>query len=902
MKYRYEKSILKKIISLYIFLYTAILLAFFSSHAITAVAEESDKISLELVEIQEKIVPESDEINKNNNSQSFGKSEKSTSQSDEKYEKNTSPSVEKHNKRDSNIITFTLEDLDLSPSENEWLHNNKTITVSGPRSFPPFYFLSNKNELSGISVDFLHAIMKPLGIKLIIRKNIPWQEVLEETKAGNIDLVACIAKTRERESFLRFSKPFLSFPLVIITRVDAPFTGGIFDLAGKKVTTIKKTITSEWLRRDGIDIIPHYAASPLDGLKAVSFGEAHAQIENLAAATYLIAENGLTNLKVAAPTPYENYNLHIAVRKDLEELGAIIDKAINVMPDVQQTEIRNKWLSVRYEYGISTTDIIKWVLMTVIFSGSILTVVLIWNKKLQKEIKERKESDAALRESGLRLRTLINSMTDIVCFKDGDGRWLEVNDVYLKLFDLESADFRGRKNSEIAMDYPVLKDTFRVCEKTDAAAWQAGGISRGNEVIQLPGDNTKIFDVVKTVTFDNKGNRKSLVLVGRDITEKTKMEQQLQHSQRFEAIGTLAGGIAHDFNNLLMAIKGRSSLILMELEAYSPHWKHLKAIEEYIRNATDLTRQLIGLAQGGKYEIKPIYLNNLVQESSSMFGRTKKEISIKTGFCSPSPVVEVDVNQLKQVLLNIYINAWQAMPNGGDLIIETRIITLDTLFCTPYKILPGKYATLSISDTGTGMNKSICERIFDPFFTTKEKGRGTGLGLASAYGIIRNHSGIITVYSEEGKGSTFNIYLPLSNMEAVNEHNEETRVIKGCETILMIDDEEMILEVGEALLEKLGYKVIIAEGGEDAIDILKSKGDVIDLIILDLIMPGMDGRETFENISKIRPEIPVMLSSGYSVQGQASDLMEKGCKDFIQKPFDISELSGKIRKLLDNLP
>ena len=210
-----------------------------------------------------------------------------------------------------------------------------------------------------------------------------------------------------------------------------------------------------------------------------------------------------------------------------------------------------------------------------------------------------------------------------------------------------------------------------------------------------------------------------------------------------------------------------------------------------------------------------------------------------------------------------------------------------------------RYAKVSVTDIGIGMNEATRQWIFDPFFTTKEKSRGTGLGLASAYGIIKNHDGLITVYSEVGHGTTFNIYLPLTKKEAHQEMAVEEKIIQGSETILLVDDEEMILGVGKAMLEKLGYRVVVADSGQQGVDAVQRKGDEIELVILDLIMPGMDGGMVFDRIKEIRPQMPVILSSGYSINGQATEIMRRGCNGFIQKPFNISELSLKVRKILD---
>jgi CheY-like chemotaxis protein len=284
--------------------------------------------------------------------------------------------------------------------------------------------------------------------------------------------------------------------------------------------------------------------------------------------------------------------------------------------------------------------------------------------------------------------------------------------------------------------------------------------------------------------------------------------------------------------------------------------------------------------------------------SATMFARTKKEIQMHTKLQEPYPVVDIDRSQMEQVLLNLFVNAWQAMPQGGKLYLESQIVVLDDAYCKPHHVNPGRYAKCSITDTGVGMDEETRRQIFDPFFTTKGKGRGTGLGLASAYGIVKNHRGIITVYSELGHGTTFYIHLPLSDKDAYAGDVREDGIIRGSGTILLVDDEDMILEVGRAMLEKLGYRVILAGGGAQALEVVKRRGADIDLVVLDLIMPDMPGSKVFEEIRAIHPHMPVMLSSGYSINGQARDMLEKGCNGFLQKPFSLSDLSQQIHRVL----
>jgi nitrogen-specific signal transduction histidine kinase/CheY-like chemotaxis protein len=382
--------------------------------------------------------------------------------------------------------------------------------------------------------------------------------------------------------------------------------------------------------------------------------------------------------------------------------------------------------------------------------------------------------------------------------------------------------------------------------------------------------------------------------------EKKQLEAKLIHAQKMEAIGTLAGGIAHDFNNLLMAIQGRISLMQLDMGSEHRHYDHVTAITRAVKSAANLTKQLLGYARGGKYAVQVTNPNDLIEKSSQMFSRTRKEIQIYRRCQEDIRTVEVDRGQIEQVLLNLYVNAWQAMPDGGGLYIETENVELDEKYCRPFDMAPGNYVKISVTDTGTGMDKSIVGRIFEPFFTTKEMGKGTGLGLASAYGIIKNHNGIIRVYSEKGHGTTFNIYLPASSHEVPRESRTDLELVKGHETILLVDDEEDIIEVGELILKSLGYKVLLAGSGKEAVDISKRSGGKVDLVILDMVMPEMGGRETFDLLKEIDPEIKVLLSSGYSLTRQAEEMLACGCKDFIQKPFDMNRLSQKIRRIIDN--
>jgi len=517
-----------------------------------------------------------------------------------------------------------------------------------------------------------------------------------------------------------------------------------------------------------------------------------------------------------------------------------------------------------------------------------------YRDKLEKMVQER---TLELEQTTSLLEATFNAIPDVLGVQDNQHHIIRYNAAGYQFLDMHHEEVEGKRCFElIGRQKECDLCATSECYRTKRPA----SVERYEEALGT------WLDVRAYPILDDKGNIVKVIEHLRDITptktaeaENRKLQAQLLNAQKMESLGTLAGGIAHDFNNLLMGIQGRVSLMAIDMEPYHTHTEHISAIEEYIRSATNLTKQLLGFARGGKYEVKPIDMNKLLADSAAMFGRTRKDLQIHIQTVPGTLTVEADKRQIEQVLLNVYINAWQAMPGGGELYLVTSREVLDETFCKPHQVAPGRYAKMSVTDTGIGMDAATCLRIFDPFFTTKDKGRGTGLGLASAYGIVKNHSGFVTVYSEKGQGTTFNVYLPMSDKVASTDAPAAQQIFRGAETVLLVDDEDMIIDVCKAMLNKLGYRVVVANGGAQAIDVIRQRGADIDLVILDLIMPGMDGGAVFERIRDIMPAMPVILSSGYAINGQATQIMQNGCNGFIQKPFNFYALSEKIRKTLD---
>jgi len=514
-------------------------------------------------------------------------------------------------------------------------------------------------------------------------------------------------------------------------------------------------------------------------------------------------------------------------------------------------------------------------------------------------IRERLAADRALRESERKYRDLIETTGTVFFIMDEHGRVQDANTEYLRLSGQKSfAAIRGQ--SMIA--WTVGQDRQRAAAEIESCL--KNGQIRNLEIAYRQDAGNPIPVEINANVVSEAGAPRIYALC-RDISERRRQEierrrtaERLQEAQKFESIGTLASGIAHDFNNVLMGIQGRTSMMLMQGSRTVMDREHLTEIESCIKSASDLTRQLLGFAGGHKSEPRPLDINQLLHDTIRMFGRTKKEIHIREDLDSTSGSILADANQMEQVFLNLLVNAWQAMPDGGTIFVQTTPMTLDASHTQPFGHKPGAFIRIDVTDTGIGMDEATRRRIFEPFFTTRAKGRGSGLGLATVYGIVNRHGGIIAVYSEPGRGSTFSVYLPVCDAPARPAQEPEKSLMRGNECILLVDDEEIILSVTQEMLSHLGYEVITASRGAAGLEIFVREHARIALVILDMIMPQMDGRAVFNGLRAVDPNVRVLVSSGYAINDQTNAMLKQGCRGFIQKPFTIQVLSKKIREIL----
>jgi len=451
-----------------------------------------------------------------------------------------------------------------------------------------------------------------------------------------------------------------------------------------------------------------------------------------------------------------------------------------------------------------------------------------------------------------RLVTAVENTAEAIIVTDIEGNIQYVNPAFEKI--------TGYSRAEAVAQNITLLDSGQHDPSFFNQIWDClkrGEIWRGRFISKRKDNSLYESEATISPVKNTAGEIINYVSVQRDVTHEVQLEKQLRQAQKMEA-------------------------------------------EQYVQNGVELTRQLLGFARGGKYEVRLTDLNRLLKEQNLLFSRANKAVVFKDEFDTGLWNVEADQEQIEQVVLNIYMNALQAMPEGGTLTVRTENLSIDEERFIPYRVKAGDYIKITVTDTGIGMDGKTQKRIFDPFFTTREMGRGTGLGLASVYGIIKNHEGFINVSSQKGRGTRFEIYLPASRKPAPAQQRKVEEFSPGHETILLVDDEEMIIDVGQRMLEKLGYETLVAMDGVEAIKSYKTRGKEISLVILDMVMPKISGGETFDRLKQINPDIKVILCSGYSIDGQATEILKRGCNAFIQKPFNLKTLSQHIRAVLNN--
>lgn len=513
------------------------------------------------------------------------------------------------------------------------------------------------------------------------------------------------------------------------------------------------------------------------------------------------------------------------------------------------------------------------------------------------DITDRKRAEQALRESEEKFRTIFSSAPVGIAIANPGGRFIEVNDAVCKMLGYSAEEFREKTFLDIT--YP---DDFSETQRLAMEVWESKRDFYRSEKRYLTKDGSPIWATVNaSAVRDRSGKVKYWVGIMEDITHSRHMEEQLRQAQKIEAVGTLTGGIAHDFNNILGIILGNAELALDNVPELNPARLNLEEIRIASLRAKDVVRQLLSFARKTKLERKPTNLTPIVRESIKLLRSSiPASIDIRQNISKDIDTILADPTQINQVLINLCTNADHAMPDGGVILVTLKNTQLDQKTAIKYPdFAPGRYVNLTVADTGHGIPKEEIDRIFDPYFTTKEVGKGTGMGLAVVHGIVKEHSGLIKVESELGKGTAFSIYFPAIEKAVVIETEIDEEIPSGSESILFIDDEASLVKLGCQKLERLGYKVKGTTNPIEALDRFRSKPDQYDLIITDMTMPQMTGDKLVKEILNIRPGIPVILCTGFSEKIDEKKAKEMGVADYIEKPHEMRALAKMVRKVLE---
>jgi len=671
----------------------------------------------------------------------------------------------------------------LSPEERAWLDANcDSLFLYFNTDFPPIEFISPEGEFAGLGADVIAAVEERLGVTFPRRPCSDWNRHLEALASGECAIAPTIVRTPDREEYAFFSQPYARVPVVIISTRSKQDLESLDDLAGLDVAVVSGYATEQYVRtvnNDRYHVIPKWNVP--DGLRAVSFGEVDAFVENLAVAAYYTDREGLSNLRVSGTTDFF-FDWSIGVSRRYPLLSSAIRKALADIPPSELEAMQRCWISMETHQGLSP-EAIRTLGLAALFVGALLV--------------------------GLTVITL-----------------------FLK--------------------------------------------RRLNEKVQ------------------------SLQEAQQELLAQS---QRLQHAEKMEALGTLAGGIAHDFNNILQIISGYAQLMMARNTGDEPGSDELAQILGASRRAAALINQLLAFSRKMESRKVPLNINREIANASHILKQTiPRMIGIRLALAPALRIVKADPVQIEQILLNLAANAVDAMPDGGSLLFATANVDLDGAMCRELgDVAAGEFVMFSVSDSGKGIPGEIIDKVFNPFFTTKEPGKGTGLGLSSTYGIVKNHDGCIRCRSEEGRGTSFEVFLPASPVQMEPDSRDENLAgvqSRGDETILVVDDEPGILEQTREFLSMSGYTVLTAESGERALEVF-GKNPGTDLVLLDLNMPGMGGYRCLSELLKLSPTLKVLIVSGHSAFGQYGENLTRGASGFLGKPYRMEELAVRVREVLD---
>lgn len=803
---------------------------------------------------------------------------------------------------------FALLATGLVFNECGYADTEPLIQARGDRHYPPFEYLNDAGNPDGFNIELLQAVAREMDLAIDIRLD-DWAVIRNDLEQGRIDMITGMYKTPEREKQVDFSIPFYIANYTFYFRegedVNNPET-----IQNEPILAQKSDLGHDWLTEhqitDHLILAPTWAGA----LTTLANGQGRAAFGPRLQGRILIQQLHLSNLRYSAESPMQAKYCFATARGRTELLADLNEGLAALKTSGVYDQLYEKWFGVYEQEPISFARALSFLAWPAAALLLLLLALLIWTTTLrknvalktrliQKELQERRSAEAALKNSEKNLTITLNSIGDAVISTNIHGIVERMNPIAEQLTGWTLADARGKP----------LTDVFRLLDATtllpvvlNPALPDSGSTSLGSDILLVARDGIKrqIGDSMASIT-DEAGRPYGWVLVFRDMTDQRHLESQVHRMQRMEALGHLAGGLAHEFNNMLGGILGAAELLESSIEPRSRTHRYVELILNTAHKASELTEKLLTFSHKGRSVSKPFDLHNVIRDCSSILSSSlDKRINIVLELDADACILDGDATQIQNMILNLGLRAGQAMHEGGTLTLSTRTITLDDLHCekSPFPLTPGNYINLRIRDTGAGLPPDVLDHLFESFHANGPQAGTDGFGLAAVYAAVRDHLGSITVYSDAGEGTAFNICLPASSEPALEEIHPETEVLPGSGCILVVDDEASIREIAEYFLNKAGYRVIHAVNGCDGVIQYRKHQAEIDLVLLDMTMPLMNGRDCFLAIREINPEAKVVMVSGFTGQNDIRPLRDLGLAGFIEKPYRQATLSRIVHDAL----
>ncbi len=782
---------------------------------------------------------------------------------------------------------------------------DRTVVIGINRDYPPYEYLDRLGRPAGFDVDLARAVAEVEGIRVEFRAGV-WEDLVERFKRGQIDMLAGMLHSRERERFAAFSTPYLVVHYSIFVRTPEPVLADVGALRGKSVLVERGSQMHDFLRADSLGVHAVPVASEPEALRRLAAGEGDAAVVPQLEGLVLAKQRGLRVRQAGGPVLTRQ--LCFAVRPDDPELLSRLNTGLSVLYQTGRyaTVYKRSFGEPLSEYGLGW--LVPWVRGVLGVLMLALIGVAVWNRSLGRQVRIATRQLRAANAEILRRERFLDAVIEnlpLGLFAKDAGRGLAYslwNSRSEEMFGIPRQAALGKTDRELFPD--ELARTFLESDHAIVASRQPFEMIVERVLSRSQGVRT--LHTRKVPLLDELGGVSLILGIAEDVTERDALQEQLREARRLEGLGVLAGGIAHDFNNLLAAILGNLGLATIRLPAGHPVLPLLRTIETTALRASDLTRQMLAYAGKAEVHVQPLDLNDAVAGMAALL-----EVSIPPGVtltCRPAPglpAVQADPTQLHQVILNLLTNAADAIGKAeGQIVVSTAVGEFTPshhprLHPASPPIAPGRYVTLSVSDTGEGMTEETRERVFDPFFTTKFAGHG--LGLSAILGILKAHAAGIGIDSVPGTGTTFTLHFPALDAPApAAQPAAEPAAIpaQGRGTVLLVEDVDTLRKTTAAMLVHLGFEVLQAADGEAALEIWTREHPRIRLVLTDLTMPGLSGLALAKAIRALQPDARIVLMSGFPNSGNEAGTATTDLSGFLPKPFRLADLGSAIDKAL----